>query len=75
MFDLRWYQSGAIDALWNALRHGIPAPVACLPTGSGKSAVASSICRTAVMRQEAMHWLQQRTIARMRRGVGGTHVA
>lgn len=24
--------------------------------------------------EEAMHWLQQRTIARMRRGVEGTHV-
>ena len=25
--------------------------------------------------EEAQHWLQQRTIARMRRGVEGTHVA
>jgi hypothetical protein len=25
--------------------------------------------------EEALHWLQQRTIARMRRGVEGTHVA
>jgi hypothetical protein len=39
------------------------------PFSCRENALALTSC------EEALHWLQQRTIARMRRGVEGTHVA
>jgi DNA repair protein RadD len=47
-FTLRPYQSEAVAALWQALRDGIPTPLACLPTGAGKTAVVAELCRHAV---------------------------
>ena len=40
--QLRYYQTGAIDAIRQALRDGVHSPIACLPTGSGKSAVIAA---------------------------------
>jgi DNA repair protein RadD len=50
MVTLRSYQSAAVDAIWNALRNGIAAPLAVLPTGAGKSPVVAHLCNQSVMR-------------------------
>ena len=48
MSQLRPYQTETIAALWAALRGGVPAPLACLPTGAGKSRVVARLCLDAV---------------------------
>jgi DNA repair protein RadD len=42
-YDLRPYQRAATDAIWSSLREGMPAPLVCLPTGAGKTAVVAEI--------------------------------
>lgn len=48
--DLRWYQSEAVDAVWQSLFTQPGNPVIDLPTGSGKSVVIAEIARQAVER-------------------------
>lgn len=47
-FDLRYYQAEAVDAIWKAIRSGAQAPVACLPTGAGKTAVVAQLVKDAL---------------------------
>lgn len=48
--QLRPYQQAAVDAIYTALRSGVRAPLAVLPTGAGKSAVVGTLCIDAVQR-------------------------
>lgn len=48
MFELRWYQRAAVDAVWSALRSGTDNPCVEIPTGGGKSAVIATIASEAV---------------------------
>jgi DNA repair protein RadD len=49
-FCLRYYQREAVDAIWQALKDGERAPVVCLPTGAGKTAVVAEMACHAVNR-------------------------
>jgi len=46
--ELRDYQKESIDAVFDALRRGVRAPLVVLPTGAGKSAVLGGIVRQVV---------------------------
>lgn len=46
----RWYQSEAVDAVWQHMRASIGAPLIVLPTGAGKSLVI------AMLAQQARKW-------------------
>ena len=48
--ELRDYQQRAVDAIWTAVRTGCNAPLAVLPTGSGKSPVVGRLVIDAVHR-------------------------
>lgn len=48
MFELRYYQREACDAVWDCLKSRAGNPVICLPTGSGKSLCVAELCRAAV---------------------------
>lgn len=54
---LRTYQSDAIAAIRQSLRDGVQSPIACLPTGSGKSAVIASLLVELVNRMPAERFL------------------
>lgn len=46
--DLRWYQDGAVEALWKDLKAGKGNPCLVLPTGSGKTPVIATIAKQAI---------------------------
>ncbi len=46
--ELRWYQSEAVEAVWNHLRTKPGNPVIELPTGAGKSVVIAELATQAV---------------------------
>lgn len=48
MYDLRWYQRAACDAVWQFLCSQQGNAVVTLPTGAGKSVVIAELCREAV---------------------------
>lgn len=54
--QLRWYQEEAVDAVVRAWKRGVRKPLACLPTGSGKSAVIS------VLAQKFRKWYPDQNI-------------
>ncbi|CAK9015901.1 Putative DNA repair helicase RadD, partial [Durusdinium trenchii] len=48
VMELRYYQSGAVNAAYDWLRTRSGAPLIVIPTGGGKTPVIASMCRDAV---------------------------
>lgn len=47
--NFRWYQTEAIQSIWNYFREKTGHPVVAMPTGTGKSVVIAGFCESALL--------------------------